>query len=216
MLTYHFPYMPDITCFDRTLPTGLSLLLASASPRRRELLSGMGIPFSVLPADADESIPAGISPRRAVGLLAVRKAYAVLPLLEKPSDKTLILASDTIVDDQGRALGKPRDKQDAFDTLVAMSGRHHEVHTGCALLLGDRLYAAVTTSRILMRPYSKSEVQTYVDSGECMGKAGSYAIQGLGGRLVEYCEGMLDNVIGLPTATVADLFRQAIDDYEKM
>ena len=215
MQRYFYPYIPDVTVFDRSLPEKCTLVLASASPRRRELLSKMGLSFTVLPADADESIPAGLLPRHAVGLLSVRKAYAVLPLLPALSDETLILASDTIVDDGGIALGKPRDEKDAFDTLMSMSGRRHEVHTGCAVLLGNRLYTAVTTTTVLMRPYGEDEVRAYVDSGECMGKAGSYAIQGLGGKLVEHCEGMLDNVVGLPTATVAALLDRALkDQYE--
>ena len=142
MFQDNYPFIPTVTLFDRVLPSSYRLILASASPRRRELLAKMGLSFEVLPADADETIPSALSPRDAVGLLAVRKAYAALPLLREHTQKALILAADTIVDFEGQALGKPRDARDAFETLMRMSGRCHEVHTGCALLCGTRLYAA--------------------------------------------------------------------------
>lgn len=207
-----YPFTPEVDLFDRPFPSSHRLILASASPRRRELLSKMGLSFTVIPADADESIPPALSPRDAVGLLSVRKAYAALPLIGKEAQKPLILAADTIVDFQGQALGKPADAQDAFDTLMRMSGAYHEVHTGCSLLCGTRLYSAVTTSQVYMRPYTEEEVRAYVESGECMGKAGSYAIQGLGGQLIEHYEGALDNIVGLPTACVADLLLRALEE----
>lgn len=207
-----YPFTPEVDLFDRPFPSSRRLILASASPRRRELLSKMGLSFTVIPADADESIPPALSPRDAVGLLSVRKAYAALPLIEKEAQKPLILAADTIVDFQGQALGKPADAQDAFDTLMRMSGAYHEVHTGCSLLCKTRLYSAVTTSQVYMRPYTEDEVRAYVESGECMGKAGSYAIQGLGGQLIEHYEGALDNIVGLPTACVTDLLLRALEE----
>ena len=206
-----YPFTPVVDLFDRPFPSSHRLILASASPRRRELLSKMGLSFTVVPADADESIPPALSPRDAVGLLSVRKAYAALPLIGEEAQKPLILAADTIVDFQGQALGKPTDAQDAFDTLMRMSGAYHEVHTGCSLLCGTRLYSAVTTSQVYMRPYTEEEVRAYVESGECMGKAGSYAIQGLGGQLIEHYDGALDNIVGLPTACVADLLLRALE-----
>ena len=212
MLKDHYPFVPSVSPFGGKLPTSSPLILASASPRRRELLTKMGLFFEVLPADADETIPPSLAPRDAVALLAVRKAYAVLPLLYERAQKPLILAADTIVDFDGEALGKPTDEFDAFRTLMRMSGSYHEVHTGCALLFGSRLYAAVTTSQVHMRPYSESEVRAYVESGECMGKAGSYAIQGLGGQLISHYEGSLDNIVGLPTETVALLLTRALED----
>ena len=135
-----------------------------------------------------------------------------MPLLNESKQKTLILAADTIVDFNGTALGKPIDEQDAFSTLMSMSGSCHEVHTGCAVLCGTRLYAAVTTSTVCMRPYTEEEVRAYVESGECMGKAGSYAIQGLGGKLISHYEGALDNIVGLPTQCVAALLMRALDE----
>ena len=207
-----YPFIPKVDPFTTPFPASHRLILASASPRRRELLTKMGLHFTVLPADADETIPPTLSPRDAVGLLSVRKAYAALPLLNESSQKVIILAADTIVDFKGRALGKPTDKKDAFDTLMSMSGSYHEVHTGCSLLCGSRLYTAVTTSQVYMRPYTEDEVRAYVESGECMGKAGSYAIQGLGGQLIAHYEGALDNIVGLPTHCVADLLLHVFEE----
>ncbi len=207
-----YPFVPSVELFNRKIPSSHCLILASASPRRRELLSGMGLDFTVLPADADETIPPALTPREAVGLLSVRKAYAALPLLRQSTQKPIILAADTIVDFGGQALGKPTDAKDAFDTLMRMSASSHEVHTGCALLCGTRLYSAVITSTVHMRPYTENEVRAYVDSGECMGKAGSYAIQGLGGQLISHYEGALDNIVGLPTQCVADLLLRALEE----
>lgn len=212
MPVYQSPALPNITHFDANSLGARSLILASASPRRRDLLSAMGLPFIVLPCDADESIPDGLTPREAVGLLSVRKAYAALPHLSANKQKTLILAADTIVDFDGAPLGKPKDKQDAFNTLTRMAGTRHEVHTGVTVLFDNRLYTAVETSTVYMRPYDEKEVRAYVDGGECMGKAGSYAIQGEGGKLVRQFEGMLDNIIGLPTKTVALLLSRALKD----
>lgn len=207
-----YPFTPTVKSFDRPFPSSHRLILASASPRRRELLERMGLAFTVLPADADETISSGLSPRDAVGLLSVRKAYAVLPLLEKSTQKAVFLTADTIVDFGGRALGKPTDEKDAFDTLMSMSGSLHKVHTGCAVLCGPRLYTEVITSTVHMRSYTEDEVRAYVNSGECMGKAGSYAIQGLGGQLISHYEGALDNIVGLPTRCVADLLLRALEN----
>ena len=210
-----YPFTPEVDLFDRPFPSSHRLILASASPRRRELLSKMGLSFTVIPADADESIPPALSPRDAVGLLSVRKAYVALPLIGKEAQKPLILAADTIVDFQGQALGKPADAQDAFDTLMRMSGAYHEVHTGCSLLCGTRLYSAVTTSQVYMRPSTEDEVRAYVESGECMGKAGSYAIQGIGARLVEKYEGDFDTIVGLSLRLTKKLIDEALKNDEE-
>ena len=212
MPVYQSPALPNITPFDASTLGTRSLILASASPRRRDLLSAMGLPFILLPCDADESIPEGLTPCEAVGLLSVRKAYAALPRLSADKQKAIILAADTIVDFDGMPLGKPKDRQDAFNTLTRMAGARHEVHTGVTVLFNGRLYTAVDTSTVYMRPCAEKEIEAYVDSGECMGKAGSYAIQGEGGKLVERFDGMLDNIIGLPTKKVALLLSRAIED----
>ncbi len=176
-------------------PAGLSLCLASASPRRRELLAGMGLTFSVSPCDVDESLPAGIAPDEAVVLLAERKARAATPA-EEPA---IILASDTLVEADGVSLGKPADAEDACRMLMRLSGRAHRVHTGVAVRLGERLLSARDTTTVYMRPFTEEEARAYIATGEPMDKAGAYGIQGLGGRLVSHIEGAYDNVVGLPT-----------------
>ncbi len=183
------------------LPPGVSLVLASASPRRRELLGGMGLAFSVCPCDVDETVPGGMHPRDAVVLLAQRKAEAVAA--RYPA--AIILASDTLVEIDGLPLGKPVDEADAVATLLRLSGREHRVHTGVAVIYRSHVLAERDTTRVLMRPFDEGEARAYVATGEPMDKAGAYGIQGLGGRLVECTEGAYDTVVGLPTALVDEL-----------
>ncbi len=183
------------------LPPGVSLVLASASSRRRELLGGMGLAFSVCPCDVDETVPGGMHPRDAVVLLAQRKAEAVAA--RYPA--AIILASDTLVEIDGLPLGKPVDEADAVATLLRLSGREHRVHTGVAVIYRSHVLAERDTTRVFMRPFDEGEARAYVATGEPMDKAGAYGIQGLGGRLVECTEGAYDTVVGLPTALVDEL-----------
>lgn len=180
----------------KALPRGYTLLLASASPRRRELLGEMGLPFTVQVSEADEDLPEGIAPRDAVLLLACRKAEAVTRTLTLPH--TVVLAADTLVALDGRALGKPADKEEACAMLRALSGRVHHVYTGVALTLDGHAVQDVCETAVRFRRLSEEEIRTYVETGEPMDKAGAYGIQGLGGRLVDGIEGEYDNVVGLP------------------
>ena len=183
------------------------LVLGSASPRRRELLSGMGARFEVLVADADEQCDPSLSPREMVEALSIRKARAVRALLPKKTrDECIIIASDTLVEHGGVPLGKPEDEKDARRMLSSMRGDHHEVHTGVCLLLGGITVSGADTTRVLMRDFSDEELCAYIDSGEPMGKAGAYAIQGLGGSLVASIDGELDTVIGLSRGLLLSLF----------
>ncbi len=182
------------------------LVLGSASPRRRELLSGMGVRFSILAADADEHCDPALSPREMVELLSVRKARAVQSLLPKDArDQSIIIASDTLVEHGGVPLGKPEDALDARRMLTAMRGDRHEVHTGVCLMLGNVLVSGADTTHVLMRDFDEAELSAYIDSGEPMGKAGAYAIQGLGGSLVKEIDGALDTVIGLSRELLVSL-----------
>ncbi len=192
------------------LPKGVSLILASASPRRRELLGGMGLTFSVCPCDVDETVPGGMHPRDAVVLLAKRKAEAVAAL----HPAAIILASDTLVEIDGLPLGKPVDEADAVATLLRLSGREHRVHTGVAVIYHSRVLAERDTTRVFMRPFDEGEARAYVATGEPMDKAGAYGIQGLGGRLVERTEGAYDTVVGLPTALVDELLCRLMETNE--
>lgn len=177
------------------LPEGTEVILASQSPRRRELLSDMGFTFAVIPAECDENVPDGISPAEAVELLARRKAAAVA---EKYPD-ALVIGADTLVELFGKPLGKPADEDDAFRMLCDMSGKKHFVHTGVAVTWRGKMLSGVDTAGIQFCAYTPTEAWTYVRTDEPMDKAGAYGIQGLGGGLVEKREGQLDTVIGFPT-----------------
>lgn len=188
-------------------PPDLHLVLASASPRRRDLLGAMGLSFTVRVSEADETLPAGTPPAEAVRLLAARKARAVLA-----AEDEVILSADTLVALDGRALGKPRDEAEAKSMLRALSGRTHEVYTGVAVRFRGRLFCEADCTRVRMRPFDEAEIAAYVATGEPMDKAGAYGIQGLGGALVEGVDGAFDNVVGLPCALVDRLLARVIEE----
>jgi len=181
------------------------LILASASPRRRELLASLGVPFDVVAGDVDETLEA-VPLREAVARLALRKARAVAA--SRPA--TVVVAADTIVVIEGRALGKPANADDARAMLRALRGRTHEVMTGVAVMDSASGRHAIETvvSRVTMAAYAESEIDAYVATGEPLDKAGAYAIQGAGGALVTGLEGSRSNVVGLPLAATAALLRR--------
>jgi septum formation protein len=184
-----------------------NLVLASASPRRRELLEGLGLRFSIRAADVDETPLPGEAPDAYVLRLAREKARAAA----RPGE--LVLAADTTVTLAGEILGKPEDDADAARMLRLLSGREHEVLTGVAVLdateTGDgRLSSAVDRSLVRMAPLSAEEIAWYVATGEPGDKAGAYAIQGLGSLFVEAITGTWSNVVGLPVPTVYRLFAE--------
>jgi septum formation protein len=180
------------------------LVLASGSPRRIEVLRGLGLDPTVRPADVDESPLAGEAPDRYVRRLAREKAGADA----RPGE--LVLAADTTVVLEDRLLGKPEDQADARRMLADLSGRTHEVLTGVALVETARARAAevVVTTRVRISLLTEREIAWYVTTGEPMDKAGAYGIQGLGALLVESIEGNYTNVIGLPLPAVVGLFRE--------
>ncbi len=177
-----------------------AVVLASASPRRHELLSQLGVQFTVAHPDIDETPLAGEAPVPYVRRLAVGKAHAVAA-----ADGALVIAADTTVDLGGDILGKPVDDGEARSMLRRLSGRTHRVHTGLALQLGDRTVAETVTSLVTFSPLTDEMVEWYVASGEPAGKAGAYAIQGAGGVFVERVRGSVSNVIGLPLHTLVRL-----------
>ena len=187
------------------LDPGIAVILASGSPRRRELLRGMGIVFEVCVSDADETPPAGATPAEAVAVIARRKAEAVLG--EVAAD-TLVIAADTTVDLDGVSLGKPRSEDEALSMLLSLSGRTHHVHTGVAVAYRGRLLTATDTTAVTFRAYPREAAEDYVRTGEPMDKAGAYGIQGLGGALVAGIRGEFDNVVGLPCALLARLIAE--------
>ena len=178
------------------------LLLASASPRRLELLRALGLEPLVRPADVDETLRPGEDPHDAAERLARAKAAAVAAAAPEGS---VVLAADTIVVLDGEALGKPRDDDDARRMLRALRGRAHDVVTGVALARDGRLVSGRETTEVLFAPMTDEEVDAYVASGEPADKAGAYALQGLGGLFVERITGTPSNVIGLPFRLVRRL-----------
>lgn len=172
------------------------LLLASASPRRRELLRAAGVAFTVTPADIDESMLPGETPRAYVRRVATAKASAVAA--REPGRR--VLAADTTVALDGRVLGKPADAAEATAMLSALAGRTHEVHTAVVVLDGRRVRRRVVTTRVRFRALTAAEIDTYIATGEPFDKAGGYGIQGAGGALVDDVRGSYTNVVGLPLA----------------
>lgn len=190
---------PDLTLTLPPLPC--PLVLASASPRRRELLGAMGQSFTVRCADVPEDLPNGIDPQEAVLTLARRKCAAVLPL----SKGCAVIAADTVVALDGKILGKPKSEEDALAMLTALSGRTHEVFTGVAVGYGDSITVRADRTAVTFRPLSREEILAYIKTGEPMDKAGAYGIQGGAGHFAVAIDGALDNVIGLPTRLLADM-----------
>jgi septum formation protein len=181
-----------------------SLVLASASPRRQELLARLGIAFTVVPSDIPEEHPAA-PPADAIAAVALAKARAVALRL---SSDAVVLGADTEVVLDGRLLGKPRDAADAVRILRELRGRAHEVITGVALVARGGEEATSVTTRVTMRDYDTPEIEAYVATGEPIDKAGAYGVQGLGARLVARVDGCLTNVVGLPISTTRELLER--------
>lgn len=185
----------------------MDIVLASASPRRRELLTTAGLSFRVLTADTDETVPKGTHPDVAVSLLAERKAAAVK---EKYSlgDDALIIAADTVVYHNGMILGKPKDEADAVAMLTSLSGSEHSVSTGLALSYGGRIVSEPVSTVIRFRELSREEIELYVKTGEPMDKAGAYGIQVKASMFVTGIEGDYFATVGLPVCRLMTLARE--------
>ena len=184
-------------------------ILASKSPRRRELLSLIIPEFEIITREVDESLPSDIHPREGVELLAVRKGAAVVPLTD---GDTVIISSDTLVEYQGIALGKPIDTEDAKRMLRTLSGVTHNVHTGVAVHYKGRCYSGVSSTAVEFLELSEDTIEAYVASGEPMDKAGAYGIQGLGGKLVKEYRGDYNTVVGLSLDLTERLIGEALSD----
>jgi septum formation protein len=181
-----------------------SLHLASASPRRRELLAQIGVPFVTLIASIDETALPGEPAERYVERLAREKARAGLAALSDPAD-AVVLGADTAVVLDGRILGKPADRAECLATLAALSGREHQVLTAVALASAQRIESRVVASRVRFRPLRAGEAEAYWATGEPCDKAGSYGIQGLAAVFVSQLEGSYSAVVGLPLCETAQL-----------
>jgi septum formation protein len=183
------------------------MILASESPRRRELLAAVGVPFRVVPSGVDEIPRPGESPSRFVRRAALDKGEAVAQLY--PS--CFVLSADTIVVAAGRILGKPRDRAEARRMLSRLAGREHRVYTGVCLLCRDRGFRDLGTemTRVRFRPLTAAEVAAYARTGECDDKAGAYAAQGAGMLLIDRVAGSFSNVVGLPMTRVVAMLARA-------
>lgn len=179
------------------------VVLASGSPRRRELLAQLGVVFTMASPDVDETPLPGEGPVGYVHRLAIAKAFAV----DAPPG-TLVVAADTTVDLGGEILGKPVDADDARSMLGRLSARTHRVHTGVALRRGEELVAEVITTLVTFTPLTPALIEWYISTGEPLDKAGAYAVQGAGGVLVQRVHGSVSNVVGLPLHSVARLAEQ--------
>ena len=171
----------------------MQLILASASPRRKALLSLFHLPFTVRAADIDETMDPGKPPFDEVARVSRLKALAV-----RREEGDIVIAADTIVVCQGKVLGKPHSEAEAASMLRLLSGRDHQVMTGCTILFGDRAETFTEVTSLHFRPLSEKEILKYVQSGEPMDKAGSYGIQGGAALFCEKLEGDYYNVMGLP------------------
>ncbi|MBO7196223.1 MAG: septum formation protein Maf [Clostridia bacterium] len=187
----------------------MKYILASKSPRRKELLGELIDNFEIITKEVDESLPGNIHPREGVEILAVRKGEAVASELE---NNCMVISSDTLVELGGVPLGKPADRADAISMLRMLSGKAHNVHTGVAVHFGGKCYSGVATTAVYFRDMTDAEIEEYVDSGDPMDKAGSYGIQSGGGKFVEKIEGDYDTVVGLSVALTKRLINEAIND----
>ncbi len=174
----------------------MEYILASASPRRQELLKLIIPKFSCIPADIEENVPATVSTTAAPEFLAVQKAMHIA----HSHKDSLVIGSDTSVFIEDFMLGKPTDENDAYKMLSLLSGRTHKVITGCALCYNGKTYSFSETTLVEFYELSHKDITDYIATHECMDKAGAYGIQGYGSTLVKSIHGDYFNVVGLPVA----------------
>ena len=174
------------------------IILRSASPRRKELLEREGYTFTIEPADVDETLDSTLSPYENVKRLGLKKA------IEQKDTffGNILIGCDTIVVLQDKIYGKPKDEEDAFHMLKTLSNTTHQVMSGVGIVYKDKTYSFVCVSHVTFKDLKDEEIWDYIHTKECFGKAGSYAIQGLGKSLIASYEGSLDNIIGLPMAEI--------------
>ena len=180
----------------------MNVILASQSPRRRELLGLTGLDFIIRAADIDETMDETKPPEEEVARVSRLKALAVA---REPDD--VVIAADTIVVCEGKVLGKPRDEADAFRMLSLLSGRNHQVMTGMTVLQGDEIVTHTEVTRLRFRNLLPGEIRAYIASGEPMDKAGAYGIQGGAALFCTRMEGDYYNVMGLPVCALSVILR---------
>lgn len=182
------------------------IVLASGSPRRRELLERIGVTdFIVRVPDVEESVPDGLTPEETVACISREKAEAAARLC-RPED--IVITADTMVFLEHRRLGKPHSEAEALEMLTALQGRRHTVCTGVTVRQGDRSFTESETTDVYFRPASQGELLAYIATGEPMDKAGSYGVQGKGALLVERLDGDFFNVMGLPVLRLSRMLQR--------
>ena len=180
-------------------------ILASKSPRRRELLQDVIKNFDIITSEVDETLPEGIHPREGVEILAIRKGKVVA----KDAPEAIVISSDTLVELGGVALGKPTDEEDAYRMLRSLSGKAHNVHTGVAIHTDGKVYSGVASTAVHFREMTDEEIYAYIATGDPMDKAGAYGIQNGGGLFVTKYDGDYDTVVGLSMRLVKELLEEA-------
>ena len=184
----------------------MNMVLASGSPRRRELLEMLGVKnMQIIPAKGEEKAPEGLEPGELVKCLASAKGREVAALCE-PED--VIIAADTIVWYNGAILGKPRDEQEAARMLSSLSGNTHTVYTGVTVRKGDTVVTGAEETQVRFRKLSGREIDAYIATGEPMDKAGAYGAQGLASLFVEGIDGDFFNVMGLPVCRLGKMLKE--------
>ena len=185
----------------------MQIILASKSPRRRELMGLFHLPFTVKVADADETMDPAGTPADQVAEVSRRKANAIAR-----TSGDVIIAADTIVVCDGQILGKPANEEDAFRMLRMLSGKTHQVMTGLTVLYGDRAVTCTEITDVVFRPLSETDIRRYIATGEPMDKAGSYGIQGGAALFAEGIRGDYYNVVGLPVCRLHTILTQLIPE----
>lgn len=180
----------------------MNVILASASPRRRQLLEQVGLRFTVQASDVREDMRHDLSPHELAMSLATDKAAAVAATTD---DQSIVIGADTIVAYQGEIFGKPDHQEQASIMLHSLSGKQHQVITGIAVVTGDKIFSDYAQTLVTFRDLSEAEIDAYLQTNEWMDKAGAYGIQGVGALLVERIEGCYANVVGLPLVTLSQL-----------
>ncbi len=183
----------------------MKLILASASPRRKELLQQIGVEFEVMPVELDESMLEGEGVLQHVQRLALAKARRGFEQASAQTGGLAVLAADTVVEIDGEVLGKPESGQQAAAFLARLSGRKHRVHTAVAVVTDDNKVQATSSSEVELMAMSEQDIAAYVATGEPMDKAGAYGIQGLAGQFVVNLNGSYSGVVGLPLYEAARL-----------
>ncbi len=187
-----------------------TLILASSSPRRQELIRSLDFPVKIFASHVDETVTETLTPAQIVETLSLRKADAAAEQLKQTGDDGIVIGSDTIVVMEGKVLGKPSDRREAFHMLQSLQGKTHRVFTGVACIdlgTGKRLVRHRVTN-VTMKPLTDRQIERYIETGEPLDKAGAYAIQGLGATIVDSIEGCYFNVVGLPLALLGDMLAE--------